>query len=107
MGLAVLGLALIAKAAYDLNAPFKQFVDTFPRRLSRFWNQLQTEAGAAIQLVIKWWRDLQKAATALSASIKGSGRFWSKLRSRAATVFKALGLNLDDFLRGTNTSLMP
>jgi tape measure domain-containing protein len=48
---AAAGVIALTKAAYDLNAPFREFVDTYPQRFAAFWGSLYQQGRAALQQV--------------------------------------------------------
>jgi tape measure domain-containing protein len=63
VGLGVAALAAVTAAAYLMNKPFKEYVDSIPDRFADFWRDLQSQATASISKVIKMWDSLATATS--------------------------------------------
>jgi TP901 family phage tail tape measure protein len=48
---AAAGVAALTVAAYKMNEPFKEFVDTYPERFGTFWRELGSDANTVMQRV--------------------------------------------------------
>jgi TP901 family phage tail tape measure protein len=48
---AAAGVAALTVAAYEMNEPFKEFVDTYPERFGTFWRELGSDADTVMQRV--------------------------------------------------------
>jgi tape measure domain-containing protein len=72
VGLGVAALAAVTAAAYLMNKPFKEYVDSIPDRFAGFWRDLQSQATASISKVIKMWDSLATATSETFRLMMGS-----------------------------------
>jgi len=58
VGLGVAALTAVTAAAYLMNKPFKEYIDSMPARFANFWRDLQSQATVSISNVIAMWQYL-------------------------------------------------
>jgi TP901 family phage tail tape measure protein len=98
--LAIAGIVAATAAAYKFNEPFKQFVDTFPRRFEIFFDALRKDVDAAAaraRAVITRTRDFVVSAfNAVEAKGKQAMQGLLSTLNPVEAGFRALGINIEN-----------
>jgi TP901 family phage tail tape measure protein len=103
IGLVVAGVAALTVAAYNLNKPFKDFVDTIPQRMGMFWKSLSNDATAAINRVKEQWASLSKFMGDVAGGMqrlwqdftKGFIDNWTKIKNAVKQALNSIGINTE------------
>jgi tape measure domain-containing protein len=69
------GIVLLTKAAYDLNEPFKQFINDIPAKFMAFWESIRSQSVTAIERLTKAWQAFVDFFTAAMGEIRKAAEF--------------------------------
>ena len=83
IALAIAGVVALTVAAYNMNKPFKEFVDSIPQRMGVFWTSLTNDASYAINFIEQRW-------SAFSEWFSG---IWNKIKEVAREALGAIGID--------------
>jgi TP901 family phage tail tape measure protein len=108
IGLAVAGVVALTVAAYNMNKPFKEFVDTIPQRMGMFWDSITNDASYATSKVKEWWEDLAETVIDLVDAIQQRwsafgewfGGIWDGIKEVAKKALGAIGIDAASLLEG-------
>jgi hypothetical protein len=108
IGLAVAGVVALTVATYNMNKPFKEFVDTIPQRMGMFWDSITNDASYATSKVKEWWEDLAETVIDLVNAIQQrwsafgewfSG-IWDAIKESAKKALGAIGIDAESLAEG-------
>lgn len=91
---AAAGIVALTVAAYNLNEPFRQFVDSYPQRLSIFWNSLANDGQAAINRLQQNWQAFSGFFVGLWENISQFfGDLWERIKNFVKNALQAIGVD--------------
>ena len=90
IALAIAGVVALTVAAYNMNKPFKEFVDSIPERMGVFWTSLTNDASYAINFIEQRW-------SAFSEWFSG---LWNKIKEVAREALGAIGIDAGSLAEG-------
>ena len=90
IALAIAGVVALTVVAYNMNKPFKEFVDSIPQRMGVFWTSLTNDASYAINFIEQRW-------SAFSEWFSG---IWNKIKEVAREALGAIGSDAGSLAEG-------
>lgn len=103
IGLVVAGVAALTVAAYNMNEPFKQFVDTIPQRMGVFWDSLVNDGTYAANQLQAAWEAFGSWFNGLWDGISAYfSRTWQNIKNTVKAALKAIGLDATWISQGMN-----